>query len=189
MWRLGFHGRGRIWDVQESEAGETERERNHVRQHTQRRRPGTILDEGLSIHLSSLWPLLTPEESCRSAPVLGHASSTSSFSKCFHAATTTKLPQRLSLSGRDRDGQYIMGLSFFSCIFEQRVLTYFTAATAFLHPRWLTAEICLYPYVSRPLRMFAACLDHSSNVFVHNQFAKANTFKRGHNRCLDYVQR
>lgn len=91
--------------------------------------------------------------------VLGHASSTSSFSKCFHAATTTKLPQRLSLSGRDRDGQYIMGLSFLSCIFEQRVLTYFTAATAFLHPRWLTAEICLYPYVSRPLRMFAACLD------------------------------
>lgn len=63
-----FHGRGRIWDAQESEAGETERERNHVRQHTQRRRPGTILDEGLSIHLSSLWPLLTPEESCRSAP-------------------------------------------------------------------------------------------------------------------------
>lgn len=40
--------------------------RNHVRQHTLERRPGTILDEGLSICLSSLWPRLTQEESRRS---------------------------------------------------------------------------------------------------------------------------
>lgn len=76
--------------------------------------------------------------------VLGHALSANSFSKCFHAATTTKLPQRLSLSGWDKDGQYIMGLSFFSCIFEQRVLTYFTIFTFTMAYSWnMSVSICI----------------------------------------------
>lgn len=57
-----------VWEREERKAVETKRGRNHVRQDAQERRPETILDEGLSIHLSSLWPLLTQEESCRSVP-------------------------------------------------------------------------------------------------------------------------
>lgn len=78
--------------------GEDEKrgERNHVRQHTQKRRPGTILDEGPSIHLSSLWPPLTQESTAQVSAVLGQPAPTSSFSpkKCSHAIISQSVQSR-----------------------------------------------------------------------------------------------
>ena len=77
-------------------------ERNHVRQHTQKRRPGTILDEGPSIHLSSLWPPLTQESTVQVSAVLGQPASTSSPPPPKKKACMRLARKASSHGGKDR---------------------------------------------------------------------------------------